>query len=212
MTMSSHHPQAQKLGITDRHVPADQDAKAFAWAVFAENGNVIIWSKNRVQVESASKEYGRPIVPVIALSVERRARALEGLTRYSMWSNSTAHGMDASPTGQWVSFDELRKYLAVQSQGIQAAVDELLDMLGRVHPYAMSIKDFNRAEERLQRAVDLQQPAPVPDQAAIVWRGGLMKLIDELQHKRSVWLDWKRMRAAAEAKQPNGVGSGLEKP
>lgn len=42
-------------------------AEAFAWAVFAKDDNVIIWSKNRAQVESASKEYERPIVPVIAL-------------------------------------------------------------------------------------------------------------------------------------------------
>jgi len=75
------------------------------------------------------------------------------------------------------------------------AVDEMLDMLGRVHPYAMPLEDFKRAEERLERAVNLQQPLPVPDQAAIVWRGDLMSLMAELQHKRSVFDDWKKMRA-----------------
>lgn len=75
------------------------------------------------------------------------------------------------------------------------APGELLDMLGRVHPYAMPLEDFKRAEERLERAVDLQQPLPVPDQAAIVWRGDLMSLMAELQHKRSVFDDWKKMRA-----------------
>lgn len=85
--------------------------------------------------------------------------------------------------------------LAAQSQGTQAAPDELLDMLGRVHPYAMPMGDFKRAEERLERAVNLQQPLPVPDQAAIVWRGDLMSLMAELQQKRSVFDDWKKMRA-----------------
>lgn len=50
-----------------------QHTEAFAWAVFAENNNVIIWSKNRAQVESASTKYGRPVVPVIALSVAQQA-------------------------------------------------------------------------------------------------------------------------------------------
>ncbi|MBD8540907.1 hypothetical protein IFU00_01270 [Oxalobacteraceae sp. CFBP 8761] len=52
-----------------KHQPMEHThhAEAFAWAVFAKDDNVIIWSKNRAQVESASKEYGRPIVPVIAL-------------------------------------------------------------------------------------------------------------------------------------------------
>jgi hypothetical protein len=85
--------------------------------------------------------------------------------------------------------------LAAQSQSAQAAADDLLNMLGRVHPYAMPLEDFKRAEERLERAVNLQQPLPVPDQAAIVWRGDLMTLMAELQHKRSVFDDWKKMRA-----------------
>lgn len=52
-----------------------QHAESFAWAVFAENGNVIIWSKNREQVEIASAEYGRPVVPVIALSAAQQTAA-----------------------------------------------------------------------------------------------------------------------------------------
>jgi hypothetical protein len=49
--------------------------KAFAWAVFAENGNVIIWSESRDQVEQASTKYKRPVVPVIALSTAQQAAA-----------------------------------------------------------------------------------------------------------------------------------------
>jgi hypothetical protein len=52
-----------------------QHTEAFAWAVLAENNNVIIWSKNRAKVESASTKYGRPVLPVIALSVAQQAAA-----------------------------------------------------------------------------------------------------------------------------------------
>ncbi|MEG0040863.1 MAG: hypothetical protein RR775_09925 [Massilia sp.] len=52
-----------------------QHADAFAWAVFAENGNVIIWSKSRDQVEQASTKYRRPVVPVIALYTAQQAAA-----------------------------------------------------------------------------------------------------------------------------------------
>lgn len=50
-------------------------AEAFAWAVLAENGNVIIWSKNRGQVEPVAKQYGRPVVPVVALSAAHHAES-----------------------------------------------------------------------------------------------------------------------------------------
>ncbi|MEM8511164.1 hypothetical protein RCH14_000455 [Massilia sp. MP_M2] len=90
-----------------------------------------------------------------------------------------------------------------------AASEELLNMLGRVHPYAMPVDEFKRAEDRLERAVNLQQPLPVPDQAAIVWRGDLMSLMGELQHKRSVWLDWKKMRAALASRPVEVDDEGL---
>jgi hypothetical protein len=86
---------------------------------------------------------------------------------------------------------------APAAQAVDAEA-ELFDMLGRVHPYAMPIEDFRRAEERVQRAVDLQQPRPVPDQAAIVWRGDLMTLIGELQHKRG-YFDSHRAKCPAAA-------------
>lgn len=86
----------------------------------------------------------QPDVEVRALSVlapaaqqaESGAPAPEGLTRYSMWSNSTAHGMDLSPTGQWVSFDELQDYLAAQSQGAQAlTADDLWEIQGALRAH-----------------------------------------------------------------------------
>jgi hypothetical protein len=63
-------------------------AEAFAWAVLAENGNVIIWSKNRGQVEPVSKQYGRPVVPVIALSGPAGDEAVELLAAvFDAWEN-----------------------------------------------------------------------------------------------------------------------------
>lgn len=60
-----------------KHEPMEHThhAEAFAWAVFAKDDNVIIWSKNRAQVESASEEYRRPIVPVIALFAAEQGAA-----------------------------------------------------------------------------------------------------------------------------------------
>jgi hypothetical protein len=43
--------------------------ETFAWAAFAENGNVIIWSRRRDKVEPVAAKYGRPVVPVIALDI-----------------------------------------------------------------------------------------------------------------------------------------------
>lgn len=43
--------------------------ETFAWAAFAENGNVIIWSRRRDEVDPVAAKYGRPVVPVIALDV-----------------------------------------------------------------------------------------------------------------------------------------------
>lgn len=40
--------------------------EAFAWAAFADNGNVIIWSRSRTEVEPVAAKYGKPVVPVIA--------------------------------------------------------------------------------------------------------------------------------------------------
>lgn len=45
-------------------------SEEFAWAAFADNGNVIIWSRRRDQVEPVAAKYGKPVVPVIAISVE----------------------------------------------------------------------------------------------------------------------------------------------
>jgi hypothetical protein len=39
---------------------------ALAWAALAENGNVIIWSRRRSEVEPVAAKYDRPVVPVIA--------------------------------------------------------------------------------------------------------------------------------------------------
>jgi len=83
-----------------------------------------------------------------------------------------------------VALEVLRAQLAAR---IEPAT-EMLDMLGRDHPYAQPYNgdEFRRrAYERLNRASDIQQPLPVPDQAAIVWRADLMAIIADLTHKQA---------------------------
>lgn len=72
---------------------------------------------------------------------------------------------------------------------------EMLDMLGRIHPFAMEKADREKAYERLERAYCIQQPWPVPDQACIVWRADLMDMRYDLVHKQAVFESWKRERA-----------------
>jgi hypothetical protein len=48
---------------------AGEATESFAWAAFAENGNVIIWSTRRNEVEPIAAKYSRPVVPVIALDI-----------------------------------------------------------------------------------------------------------------------------------------------
>lgn len=75
----------------------------------------------------------------------------------------------------------------------------MLDMLGRLHPFEQPQHgdDANRLSyERLERAFVIQQPWPVPDQAAIVWRADLMNMRYDLVHKQAVFESWKRDRAS----------------
>jgi hypothetical protein len=53
--------QAQREAIA-----ADRARQVFAWAAFADNGNVIIWSRRRDEVATVAAKYGKPVVPVIA--------------------------------------------------------------------------------------------------------------------------------------------------
>jgi len=56
------------LEARSRQAGADT-TETFAWAAFAENGNVIIWSRQRSVVEPVATKYGRPVIPVIALDI-----------------------------------------------------------------------------------------------------------------------------------------------
>jgi hypothetical protein len=52
--------------------------EALAWAAFAENGNVIIWSRRRDEVEPVAAKYGRPVTPIIAYIDGRTAGTVDG--------------------------------------------------------------------------------------------------------------------------------------
>jgi hypothetical protein len=58
--------------------PVPQEAEhAFAWAAFADNGNVIIWSRQRSVVEPVAAKYGRPVTPVIAFHTDKPVQEAE---------------------------------------------------------------------------------------------------------------------------------------
>ena len=64
-------PYAERIRQLERELAERKTAsidteEALAWAAFAENGNVIIWSRRRDVVEPVATKYGRPVVPVIA--------------------------------------------------------------------------------------------------------------------------------------------------
>jgi len=77
------------------------------------------------------------------------------------------------------------KAAAANAGGLADPTDEMLDMLGRVHPFAMEQEDRAKAYDRLERAFVIQQPWPVPDQACIVWRADLMDMRYDLVHKQA---------------------------
>lgn len=72
-----------------------------------------------------------------------------------------------------------------ESSSVQPTA-EMLDMLGRIEPLSMHDKqERDQWFERLCRARAVQQPLPVPDQAAVVWRSDLVRAVAELLQLRA---------------------------
>lgn len=90
---------------------------------------------------------------------------------------------------------------------------EMLDMLGRIHPYAMGSEDdtAEKRNERLRRAFCRQQPWPVPDQACIVWRADLMHMANDLTRFKAFFDSEKADRAQRAAVEP-APGEGIDGP
>jgi len=85
----------------------------------------------------------------------------------------------------------------LRAQQVQPTA-EMLDMLGRVEPLSMhDKKDREQWFERLCRARAVQQPLPVPDQAAVVWRSDLVRAVAELIQLRA-YRDIVRAKSARE--------------
>lgn len=85
------------------------------------------------------------------------------------------------------------------------ATAEMLDMLGRIEPLAMlEQQGAGQWFERLCRARAIQQPLPVPDQAAVVWRSDLVRAVAELIQLRAYrdHLRAERARKEAAKQQP----------
>ena len=123
--------------------------EAFAWAVLAENGNVIIWSKNRGQVEPVAKQYGRPVVPVIALSAAQHAESgaqadgLPPLPQPGRPEWDSAYGYTAGHMRGYA-----RAALAAQSQGAQAAHGVESDEFNRLLGEWISSREYYQSEDQ----------------------------------------------------------------
>jgi hypothetical protein len=136
-------------------------AEAFAWAVFAKDDNVIIWSKNRAQVESASKEYGRPIVPVIALFAAEQGAApvppthcdpAEGFCAKCREQERTALANHPAPT-------------APAGDALRAAVRSLME---KWHNHAVEA-GFGTSEAAVELDELLSAHQPAQEQAEPTW-------------------------------------------
>jgi hypothetical protein len=77
----------------------------------------------------------------------------------------------------------LKELDALAAQAETTASAEMLDMLGRIDPFAS--EQQNQWFERLCRARAMQQPQPVPSGASIVWRCDLVKAVAELIQLRA---------------------------
>jgi hypothetical protein len=86
---------------------------------------------------------------------------------------------------------------------------ELFDMLGRIHPLAMSERgDKEQRDGRVQRAFVRQQPWPVPDQACIVWRWDVMTMATELTQLRAYRRMTEEQEAGAQPDQRESAAEG----
>jgi hypothetical protein len=171
------------------------------------------------EVWAAAEEATAPSAPTdsrpegFAYSIDPRDEQLGGGWRLKLLENGEEVGGGVFPVTPGATTDDA--YVEACEEGeawlqsrlstddpiapteTQATLD-MLDMLGRLHPYEQPYhgEEFKRrAYERLRRVMDLQQPAPVPDQAAVVWRGDLIAMWCDLTHKQAVFDDWSRSRA-----------------
>lgn len=107
---------------------------------------------------------------------------------------------------------ELRALASRPAAGLaqEEATAYMLDMLGRIEPLAMHDKtDRDQWFERLCRARAVQQPLPVPDQAAVVWRSDLVRAVAELIQLRA-YRDFIRAKDARGAAAPSTTAANAQ--
>jgi hypothetical protein len=79
---------------------AANDQGEFAWAAFADSGNVIIWSRRRSEVEPVAAKYGKPVVPVVYLAAPAIAQPADAnSSNNSSSSTGAAEGQDSANNG-----------------------------------------------------------------------------------------------------------------
>lgn len=75
MVSNPDHVAFIARAIADPEGLLKREYQTFAWAALAKNGNVIIWSRQRTEIEAVAARYGRPVVPVVAISVGGQSKS-----------------------------------------------------------------------------------------------------------------------------------------
>lgn len=126
-----------------------------------------------------------------------------------------SHGTDVSKESDAITAYVKAKIEEAVSKAREADQQAMLDMLGWYHPYERpeTGDEFKTQMDRfLNYATDHQQPYPVPDQAAIIWRRHLLEWRFELAHLRSVFKSYRSMysRATAAEAKLEAIRQGVE--
>jgi hypothetical protein len=78
----------------------------------------------------------------------------------------------------------LQRELGVRDMLLAAFTGTLQTPAG-VDPFDGTPDQFEAGRERLRVAYCIQQPAPIPDQMALVWRADVMRLANSYTHKNA---------------------------
>lgn len=119
-----------------------------------------------------------------------------GAPKYAAMFEANATFVAAANPATMLQLIALARHSLSNGVGRRDPTAEMLDMLGRIHPFAMEENERAKAYKRLERAYCIQQPWPVPDQACIVWRGDLMDMHHDLIHKQACF-DSERAKPAS---------------
>lgn len=104
--------------------------------------------------------------------------------------------LEKHPNG---AYKDTRSYLI--NYGWKSRAKQHMDLFAKpanIDPFADGGEDHKAASfERLRLACCIQQPAPIPDQMALVWRADLMRMRHDLIHKQAFFDYYRPLSQAA---------------